>query len=426
MKWEWLRGPFGALAVVAVAGLVGLGYVVAATGSLALDTTWSKKELAGIDSLWIGNLGRVPADPTDRYADDAQAAALGHKLFFDARFSSNGKVACSTCHQPAKLFQDGRSRARGLGPEDRRTPSLVGAAYSPWQFWDGRKDSLWAQPVAPVESPVEMGSDRTFVAHQVERYYRRDYERIFGPLPAGLSRLPKHAGPVPEHAARVAWKSMTPAQQQAVSRVMANVGKALEAYERKLVPGPARFDRYAQAVLSGHQSQADSILTGQEAEGLRLFIGAGNCIECHNGPLFTNFSFENVGVAAVPGLPPDPGRMRGAKLVLKDEFNGAGPFSDAKGDSLKLRTMTTGPSLLGAFKTPSLRNVARIAPYMHAGQLKTLKRVVAFYSRAPAAPLGRTLVAPLSLTAQQQVQLVAFLETLSGPLATDPRWLRPP
>ena len=426
MKWDWAQGPFGALIVVALAGLAGLGYVVAATGSLALDTTWSKKELSSIDSLWIGNLGKVPADPTNKYADDARAAALGHKLFFDARFSSNGKIACSTCHQPAKLFQDGLPRARGLGLGDRRTPSIVGAAYSPWQFWDGRKDSLWAQAVTPVEDSAEMGSDRTYMAHRIQRYYRRDYETIFGPLPAGLAQLPRHAGPVKRRAARAAWRSMTPAQRRAVSRVMANVGKALEAYERKLVPGAARFDRYAQAVLSGHQARADSILTQQEAEGLRLFMGAGNCIECHNGPLFTNFSFENVGAPAVPGLPPDPGRSRGAKLVLKDEFNSAGPFSDARGDSLKLRTLANGPSLLGAFKTPSLRNVARLAPYMHAGQLKTLKRVVAFYSRAPAAPLGRTLIAPLSLTAQQEAQLVAFLKTLNGPLASDPRWLRAP
>ena len=245
-------------------------------------------------------------------------------------------------------------------------------------------------------------------------------------MPPELSRLPRHAGPAGGRAAATAWKTMRPGQQEAVSRVVANVGKALEAYERKLLPGPARFDRYAQAVLSGHQAAADSILTGDEAQGLRLFIGGAGCIDCHNGPLFTNFSFENVGAPAVPSLPPDPGRLRGAKLVRKDEFNAAGPFSDARGDSLKLRTIAIGPSLLGAFKTPSLRNVALTAPYMHAGQLKTLEDVVSFYSRAPAAPLGRTLVAPLDLTAQQRRQLVAFLTTLTGAPATDPRWLRPP
>ena len=317
---------------------------------------------------------------------------------------------------------------RRIGTAARRTPSIVGAGYSPWQFWDGSKDSLWAQAATPMERAVEMGSDRTYIAHQVARYYRREYEAVFGPLPAALARLPEHAGPVADAAARSAWARLTAAERRSVSRVLANLGKAIEAYERKIVPGPARFDRYAAAVLSGHADQAKAVYTADEAEGLRLFVGAARCIDCHNGPLLTNHSFENVGVPAVPGLPPDPGRQRGVRLVLKDEFNCMGPFSDAPpGSCAKLRfAVTSGPGLLGQFKTPSLRNVAEIAPYMHAGQMATLKRVVDFYSRAPAAPAGRSVVLPLDLTPQQKTQLIAFLRTLSGPLATEPRWLAAP
>ncbi len=423
----WLQGPLAGVLVAAVAGSLALAYVVAATGRLAVDTSWSRKELTSIRSLWIGSLGPVPADPSNKYADDERAAALGHALFFDAHFSGNGRIACSTCHRPARLFQDGRVRERGMGAGNRRTPSIVGAAYSPWQFWDGGRDSLWSQIQVPLESAEEMGSDRTWLAHVVDRRYRRQYEAIFGPLPSGLSRLPEHAGPVKDRAARRNWNAMSPSQQHAVSEVLANTGKAIEAYERKLLPGPARFDRYAAAVLSGHERQAGTIYTADEAQGLRLFVGAAGCVECHNGPLFTNHAFENIGVPAVPGLPPDPGRAAGAREVKRTEFNCAGPFSDAPpGGCLRLQTLATGPGLLGQFKTPSLRNVARIPPYMHAGQFPTLQRVVEHYSVAPPAPLGHSIILPLDFNPQQKEQLVAFLQTLDGPLATDPTWLEPP
>ncbi len=210
--------------------------------------------------------------------------------------------------------------------------------------------------------------------------------------------------------------------------MLANLGKAIEAYERKINPGPARFDRYAQAVLTGHLGRAKTIYDGDQVAGLRLFIGAAGCIACHNGPLLTNHAFENVGVPAAPGLPPAPGRQNGVKLVLQNEFNGAGRYSDAPGaGSAKLDTMIVhSPSLAGQFKTPSLRNVGELAPYMQAGQFATLEQVIDFYSRAPDPPIGRSLIKPLGLTEQQKSQLIAFLQTLQGPPATDRRWLEPP
>jgi len=428
MRPRWLFRPFAGLLICGVGVSFGLVYVVAATGGLAIHTPWSKMELRSIRSLRLGALPAVPPDPSNRYADDAQAAELGHRLFFDARFSVDDRVSCATCHKPDRLFQDGLPRARGLGLDDRRTPSIVGAAYSPWLNWDGSADTLWAQATGPFEEAIEMGGDRTFAAHLIARHYRRRYEAVFGPLPADLARLPRHAGPSGDAATRSAWRSMSAVDRRSVSRVLANMGKAIEAYERKLNPGPALFDRYAQAVLSGHPGRAKTIYSGDQVEGLRLFIGAAGCIDCHNGPLFTNEAFENTGVPPAFGLSPDPGRQVGVKLVLKDPFNSAGSFSDAPpGAPTRLGTaVTSSPSLAGQFKTPSLRNVADIAPYMHAGQFATLQQVVDFYSRAPAAPLGRSLLRPLGLTSQEKAQLVAFLRTLSGPLAGDPKWLAPP
>src|SRR5690606_38791054 len=107
--------------------------------------TWSEAELVTLRALWIGSLPDLPPDPSNRYADDPQAAAFGQQLFFDTRFSANGQVACATCHLPDRLFQDDLPLAQGIGTTTRRTMTILGIAYSPWLFWDGRKDSLWAQ-----------------------------------------------------------------------------------------------------------------------------------------------------------------------------------------------------------------------------------------------------------------------------------------
>ena len=214
----------------------------------------------------------------------------GSRLFFDTRFSSNGKVACSTCHQPDKLFQDGLPLSHGVGTTARRAMTIVGTAYSPWLFWDGRKDSQWAQATGPMESAVEHGGNRTQYAHLIDRFYRAEYEAIFGPLP-DLAGLPANAGPVTDPTAKAAWGALTAADRETVSRIYANMGKAIAAYERKIMPGPAKFDHYVEAILKGDLATARSIYTPDEAAGLRLFIGRGDCTNCHNGPLFTNNDF---------------------------------------------------------------------------------------------------------------------------------------
>ena len=388
---------------------------------------WTRAELSTLRSLSLARLPPTPADPSNRVADDPRAAALGQRIFFDKRFSANGQVACASCHLPGKQFQDGTPFANGIGKTDRRTMTLIGAAHSPWQFWDGRKDSLWAQALGPLESAVEHGGNRTQYAHLAARHYRDDYEAIFGRLP-DLSRLPPHAGPVQDPAARAAWERLTEDQRAEVSRVFANLGKAIAAYERQLMPGPSRFDAYVDAAERGDSARLATTLTRDEVAGLRLFIGKGQCIQCHNGPLFTNNDFHNTGVPAVPGLPPDTGRLAGIRQLLADEFNCLGPHSDARPEQCgELRFLATDEHRqMRQYRPPSLRNVAERAPYMHAGQFTTLAQVLDHYNRAPAAPQGHSELKPLGLSRSELEQLAAFLGTLSAPVQADAAWLAAP
>ena len=392
---------------------------------------WTEAGLATLRSLWIGSLPPLAPDPSNAYADDPGAAALGQKLFFDTRFSANGQVACATCHQPDKVFTDGLPLAQGVGTTTRKTMTIVGTAYSPWLFWDGRKDSQCAQALGPMESPVEHGGTRTQYAHLMDEYYRAEYETLFGPLPdfSDRTRFPDVAGPVDDPAARAAWEAMTPEDREAVTQVYANVGKAIAAYERLILPGPSPFDIYVEAVLAGDTAAAQSALTPDEVAGLRLFIGEAQCLKCHNGPLFTNNEFHNTGVPAAANLPPDDGRASGVQKALADEFNCLSRYSDAdpqRGDCADLRfVISEGEELQGAFKPPTLRNVAEAAPYMHAGQIATLEDVLQHYNRAAPGPLGHTELEPLNLSDRELAQIVAFLRALSGPLAAPSELLSP-
>lgn len=388
---------------------------------------WNEAETAAITGLWLGNLPPLPPDPSNQYADDPRAAELGHKLFFDTRLSATSQVACATCHLPELGFQDGRPLGQGIGTTDRRTMTIVGTAYSPWLFWDGRKDSQWAQALGPLESPVEHGGDRTFYAHLIAQHYRADYEAIFGPLP-DLSHLPLHAGPVPALASQQAWDALSAADKALVNEIFANMGKAIAAYERQILPSPSRFDAYAQALIEGDSAAQRTLLTAEEIAGLRLFVGKAQCTNCHNGPLLTNNDFHNTGVPAVPNLPEDMGRSTGAQQVLADEFNCLGPYSDAEpSECMELRFMTAeGHELVRQYKPPTLRNVAEREPFMHAGQFATLAEVVAHYNAAPAAPAGHSELRPLNLNEEELGQLIAFLHTLSAPPNSASRWWQPP
>jgi cytochrome c peroxidase len=380
---------------------------------------WTREQREMLRSLSLVSLGPVPADPSNRYADDTAAARLGQRLFFDTRLSGNGKVSCATCHVPSRDFQDGIPLAHGAGTTARRTMPVAGTAYSPWLFWDGRRDSQWAQALGPLESAVEHDGDRTQYAHIIAAHYRDEYETVFGRLPR-LDGLPAHAGPVADSTRAMAWRRISTSGQDDITRVYANIGKAIAAFERRIGFTPSRFDRYVEAELTGRTHSATDALSPDEEAGLRLFIGKANCSTCHNGPLFTDNHFHNTAVppsAEVASI--DSGRAVGVRQAVTSEFNCTSRYSDATPEDCdELRfAVTEGEELVRAYKTPSLRGVAERAPYMHAGQLATLGDVVAHYNRAPAAPFGHSELKPLKLSDAERRQIEAFLRTLSSPLA---------
>ena len=413
------------------AGVLAVALLVVASPALpgAVRQRWTPAEREILRSMSIENLGPLPADPSNRVADDPAAAALGHALFFETALSGNGRVSCGTCHLPAQEFQDSRPLAEGVaGLTARRTMPVAGTAHSPWMFWDGRADSQWSQALGPLESPVEHGGTRTQYAHVIAERHRDRYEAVFGALPP-LEGLPAQAGPVADTAWRAAWERIPATRRDAISRVYANIGKAIAAYERRISYAPSRFDRYVAATLAGAPHTPASAFSADEEAGLRLFIGKGSCINCHNGALLTDNHFHNTGVAASRiALPVDSGRAAGARQAVAAEFSCTSPYSDAGADDCQeLRfAVTEGHELVRAFKTPSLRNVARRAPYMHAGQIGTLGEVIAHYDGAPRAPFGHTELRPLRLSAGERRQLEAFLHTLTGPLAAPAGFLDPP
>ena len=365
---------------------------------------WSADEIVILESLWIGNLEPLPPAPSNAVADNVDAAQLGHQLFFDRRLSLTGAISCSTCHQPERRFTDGLPKGVAIGMSRRNTLSIVGVAYSPWLYWDGRRDSLWAQALSPLEDPNEHGATREQVVATIvnDAGYARTYAALFGELP----------------------DSGDPA---AIDRAFANIGKAIAAYERLLLPGPSRFDAYVEAVLAGDAAEQAALYSTDEIRGLRLFIGDANCTQCHNGPLLTNHEFHNTGVIAYPGEVPDKGRVAGVREALADPFNCLGEFSDAApADCAELQFVRTGPELIGAVRTPSLRNLEATGPFMHKGQLETLSATLEHYNEAPLAMIGHNEAKPLQLSRRQLRQLEAFLNTLDAPLATANAWLQPP
>jgi cytochrome c peroxidase len=337
--------------------------------------------------------------------DDLGAAQLGLAMFFDARFSSNQSVRCATCHLPERDFQDGLPTSTGLAQLTRNTPALFDVARLRAQFWDGRADSLWSQAVFPLESPVEMGLTRIEIAQRLFKSYESEYEVVFGPLPGmdDAARFPPEGGP-----GDAAWEAMEPADRDAVNLVVANAGKALDAYQRKLAAGRAPLDRF----LAG---EVDALLPAQR-RGLVTFLRAG-CAGCHSGPLLSDETYGNIGLPTLPGQTPDRGRADGIPVLLANPFNADGPYWD--GPRAELPPPAT-ESDVGTFRTPPLRNVALSAPYGHDGRFATLREVVDLHLRGGGlgdpAVLGTVdpRLVPHELTSTELDDLLAFLEALNG------------
>lgn len=396
-----------------------------------------------------------PPDLSNRFADDPAAARLGQRLFFDPSFAGplldkdndgkssslgkagqTGRVACASCHLPDAGFVDTRSLGKQIslaaGWGLRKAPSLLDVGQAKLVTWDGRRDALYNQVFGPIESPVEMNSSRLYVAQQMARAYRADYEAVFGPMPPldDATRFPRLDATVngckPKHGSpeqtcdgsfrgrpgdQAEFDALAPADQDAVTRVVVNSGKAIAAYERKLTCGTSRFDRF----MHGDMSALDS----SEQRGAALFVGKGDCVRCHSGPYLSDQKFHHVGLAPKPvGVVfadiNDHGASSGLVAALADPLNVRGAFSD--GDDGRLPASVT-PDFDGAFKTPMLRCVDRRPSFMHTAQIRSLAQVVDFFDRGGDGPglFGKNELHPLGLTDGEKADLVKFLLALAGP-----------
>ena len=194
-----VRNILSTASVVCLATIIAAASVSAMAAGASVEPTrmrdrWSSEELATIASMRLSQLPPLPIDVSNAADGSPDAKILGKRLFNDVRFSRNNEVSCASCHDPQKSFQDGLPLGRGVGVGSRRSMPIVAAGYSPWLFWDGRKDSLWAQALGPLEDSVEHGGNRSQFAHLIHAHYRAEYEAIFQSIP-DLTRVPPHAGP---------------------------------------------------------------------------------------------------------------------------------------------------------------------------------------------------------------------------------------
>ncbi len=302
-------------------------------------------------------LGLPPVPVPPGAPETAETIALGRKLFYERKLSLDNTLACASCHNPLFEFSDGQRHSTGVGGKVgvRNAPSVVNAAYASAQFWDGRARSLEEQAGGPMENPIEMNQAHEVTVSKLaaDAGYRAQFEKAFG------------KGPV----------------------TMGRVTEALGAFERTLISGNSEFDQYE----FGGNSNA---LSPAAVRGLAIFRDPkrGNCAACHtinkSYALFTDGKFHNIGVG----------------VNDEGELTDVGRYGATKLEADK-----------GAFKTPTLRNAAKTAPYMHDGSLKTLKDVVDFYAGGGNSnPYLDKEIKTIKLSGRDRADLVEFLKSLTG------------
>ena len=303
-------------------------------------------------------LGLPPVPVPEDNPPTVETIALGRKLYYDKNLSVDGTVACSSCHDPKAGFSDGKPVSDGVGGKKgtRNSPTVLNAAYHPVQFWDGRAPSLEKQAEGPMQNPVEMAHTLEGAAKKAieSASYRAEFEKAFGPGPITYDMIEK----------------------------------AIASFERTVISGNSPFDRY----FYGDDQKA---LSASAKRGLAVFRDAkkGNCVTCHTigdkFALFTDGKFHNLGMG----------------INARGELVDQGRYEVTKNEADR-----------GAFRTPTLRNIALTAPYMHDGSLKTLKDVIEFYvGGGTSNPHRDKEIRSLDfLTEQERTDLVAFLESLTG------------
>ena len=391
-----------------------------APNDTAAPHSFTESEAAVLQTMWP--LPSLPASPTNAYADDPWAIQLGQYLFFDTGLSASGDIACSSCHDPRSGWSDGLKLGEGTATGDRHTMSLFNVGYNRWSYWDGRCDTLWCQAISPIEDEREMGNNRVRLAHQLthDPLLNQAYRETFGPLP-DVSSWPANARPMPneeDHEDHQAWLSLTPDEQDAANRVLANIGKSLAAYERTIISRDSPFDQFAEAMLVDGDPNND-VLSNSARRGLSLFIGKAQCHFCHAGAAFTNQEFANIGLADRPWLlPADRGRIDGIFDLRDNPFRGDGRYSDDPiTGAIKIANLTTTGEQEGQFKVPSLRSIALSPPYMHGGHFDTLDEAVRHYGdvvETPALGHREDMLQTLELSDSEIADIVAFLESLTG------------
>ncbi len=357
------------------------------------STGTSKAASAATQSGENNLLGLPPVPVPANNPQTPAKMALGDKLFHDARFSIDGTVSCSKCHNDKQAFTDGLQFSLGHHglTGTRNAPTVINAAFYHSQFWDGREPDLEGQSKQPLINPVEHG----LANHQ--------------PI---LDIIRKDAG----YAS--AFKSVFGVSDKQIS--MDHVAKAIASFERTLVSGNSPFDRY----YFKHETAA---MTDAQIRGFQLFTGQGRCVSCHvieqDQAVFSDSRFHNIGIG-INQIQQDVPRLATAFLEAKNKGGDVDKMvlTDKKSSELGRFAVTDELSQIGAFKTPTLRNIAMTAPYMHDGSLKTLKEVIIHYNNGGATKAGDKInpylsggIRPLNLIDSQIDDLVAFLEALTSP-----------
>jgi cytochrome c peroxidase len=342
---------------------------------LLAKTKASQAAPAGVDPEFWQSL--VPADN----AITPERVALGRKLYFGAKLSKDGSVACATCHDVSRGFSDRRARSEGIGDQvgQRNAPITLNAAFFSSQFWDGRAATLEEQALLPIVNPIEMGMPDGAAAEKAiaaDPEYQQAFKAAYG-------RAPNYA----------------------------DIGRALASFERTLIFLDAPFDRFA-------RGDKNAISTDAIA-GWALFNGKARCVSCHqinsSSPIGTDNRFHNIGVSArhqdfeklaksaLQALAKDSSKETIDQLALQTNLSELGRF-----------VVTRNRSDIGAFKTSQLRNVGVSGPYMHDGSLSTLWDVMDHYNKGGETSLYLDGgIEPLALTEKEIDQVVAFMFTLT-------------
>lgn len=360
--------------------LLQLGCSVVGATNAQQRIEFPSEEMAQIHGLgpWPPALVK---DATNRVSGQPKAIELGRRLFRDARMSPVGYIACVTCHQPDRAFTDLKARAHGIADLQRNTPTLANLRLQRWFGWGGSSDSLWMASIRPILDPREFDASLDSVA----KVFRRDAE---------LSACYREVFQDPP--------------QRDKQRTLVNVGKALAAFQETLVTERTPFDEFRDSLLKGDPSLA-AMYPVPAQRGLRLFVGSARCVACHSGPNFSDGAFHRGAPVALnrdDAASPDAGRLEGVRLLKASRLNLLGPFNDESAGSRAAATRQLRPAeiLRGQFRTPSLRNVAVTAPYMHDGGVERLLEAVRHREGAAAG---------VALSATEAEDLVAFLNTLT-------------